>query len=398
MERLFEKFQQKLARTNTSFVRSIMQTIHWDARMIAIKGARGVGKTTLLLQYIKLHLKEEINQVLYLSLDSIWFAEYKLVDLADQFVKRGGKYLFLDEVHQYPNWSQELKNIYDDYPELKIVFTGSSLLEILNARADLSRRAVQYSLQGLSFREYLNLTQGSHFNPILLDDLLKNHLSYSNELITQIKPLQHFDTYLKTGYYPYFKEEESLYYRRVEEVLNMVIEIELPLLRGVEPAFTRKLKQLLLVIAESAPFIPNISSLSQKIGITRSTLLSYLEYLSEARLTNNIYKDSKGVSRLQKPDKLFLENTNLMHLLAGNNADKGSLRETFFVNQLSNGHIVEFAEHGDFVVDNLLTFEIGGQRKNKKQIRHLESSYIAADDLEYGWGNKIPLWLFGFLY
>lgn len=397
MEALFEKFYKKIDFINLDFKRSLMNEIQWESRLIGIKGARGVGKTTLLLQFIKEHLP--INELtLYVSLDNIWFAENKLSKLVNDFVKKGGKYLFLDEVHKYPNWSQELKNIYDDYPELKVVFTGSSLLEILNARADLSRRAVVYMLQGLSYREYLEIKLGVKLPKLELDDLVKNHLELAKEFNRLINPLQYFEEYLKTGYFPYFLEVPSLYYHRIEEVINMIIEIELPLLRKVDSTYISKLKQLLQIIAESVPFIPNVSKLSERIGINRNTFTAYLHYLQEANLTRNLYKDAHGISLLQKPDKIYLENTNFQYALAPRNTVIGSIRETFLVNQLSYQYQVEYANQGDFLINRSYTIEVGGKGKAKKQILGIDKSYIASDNIEYGTGNKIPLWMFGFLY
>jgi len=398
MDQIIEKFRKKIAFTQTGFVRSILSEINWDARLIGIKGARGVGKTTVLLQYIKLKLADKLDTSLYISLDNIWFSDHKLVDLVDSFVKKGGNYLFLDEVHKYPQWSVELKNIYDDYPELKVVFTGSSLLEILNARADLSRRAVVYTMQGLSFREYLNMHLGTDFTNYKLTDLLISHENISRDIVTKVKPLQFFQGYLQAGYYPFFKEQPDLYHFRLEEVVNMILEVELPLLRKVDVSYVKKLKQLLLVISESAPFVPNITKLGERLGLNRQTMLMYLYYLNEAHLTYSIYKDAHGVSMLQKPDKLFLENTNLMFTLKAENLNTGNARETFFSNQLRNNHLVEFSAQSDFLIDGKYTFEIGGKTKSKRQLQHLPDSYVAADDIEYGFENKIPLWLFGFLY
>jgi len=398
MERLIEKHQRRIAFTQTDFVRSIMHEINWQARLIGIKGARGVGKTTLILQYIKLNFGKMPEKALYVSLDNIWFSKNSLSELADKFVKKGGTHLFLDEVHKYPDWSVELKNIYDDYPELSIVFTGSSLLEILNARADLSRRAIVYTLQGLSFREYLNLTNQTNFEAYTLNDILENHSDISNHIVKQIKPLQFFAQYLKAGYYPFFLEQADLYFQRLEEVVNLILEIELPQLKQLNLAYLPKIKQLLYIIAVSAPFTPNISKLSERIGINRETLLSYLWYLNQAQLIANIYRDSKGITRLQKPDKLFLENTNLMFALSSDAINTGNMRETFFVNQLKYQYRVEIAEQADFFIDNRYTIEIGGKAKGRRQIKDLENAFIAADDLEFGYENKIPLWLFGFLY
>lgn len=397
MIRLYEKYQRLLNAIPMDFTRSLMDHIHWEARLIGIKGARGVGKTTLLLQYIKKNLPND-SLTLYVSLDNIWFAENSLISMVDQFVKQGGRYLFLDEVHKYPNWSQELKNIYDDYPDLKIVFTGSSMLEIINARADLSRRVVVYTLPGLSYREYLSLKLGKSLPVISLHEIMENHEVITKELNQKLKPLQYFKTYLQQGYYPFFQEVPELYFHRLEEVLNLILEIELPLLRKVEVAYVLKLKQLLQIIAKSVPFMPNISKLSERIGVNRNTLISYLYFLEEAHLTRNLYKDAKGITQLQKPSKIYLENTNLQFALAPQQANQGTLRETFFISQLGTHHMVEYMEGSDFLVNHQFVFEIGGKSKNQTQIKKLPNSYLVLDDIEYGMGNKIPLWLFGFLY
>jgi len=398
MEDLFEKYQKKIQNTSTLFVRSFIDDVNWNARLIGIKGARGVGKTTLLLQYMKLHFSNELEKSLYVSLDSVAFTNRNLVDLADQFVKKGGRYLFLDEVHKYANWAQELKNIYDDYPELKVVFTGSSLLEILNARADLSRRAIVYQMQGLSFREYLSLETGKSFERLSLEQLLENHLAAATLINTEIRPFQYFGTYLKNGYYPYYQEQPENYAQRLEEIINMMLEIELPLLRGVDLGYIHKVKQLLAIISESVPFIPNVSNLSDKMGINRATLMNYLHYLAEIGLTINLYKEAKGNSKLQKPSKIYLENTNLMYVLSPSKANAGNVRETFFANQLGNKHYLSYHETADFFVDETYSFEIGGKDKSGKQIKNLQHAFIVSDDIEYGYQNKIPLWLFGFLY
>jgi predicted AAA+ superfamily ATPase len=399
MDELFEKFLKKLHFTSTDFVRGIMDEINWTARLIGIKGARGVGKTTLLLQFIKLKLKAESQtSILYVSLDNIWFSNNSLSNLVDSFAKSGGKYLFLDEVHKYANWAQELKNIYDDYPAIKVVFTGSSLLEILNARADLSRRAIIYHLQGLSYREYLNLNYNISFQRFSLNDILQNHTALTKNILVKIKPLQYFNSYLKYGYYPFYKEIPELYFIRLQEVINMMLEIELPLLRGVDLGYVTKIKQLLLIISESAPFIPNVSKLSEKIIINRGTLLLYLHYLEEIGLTNNLFRDSGGMSRLQKPSKIYLENTNLMYALAPDHANIGNVRETFFANQLSYHHKINFIEQTDFLVNEKYVFEIGGKNKKELQIKDLKNAFVVSDNIEFGFKNKIPLWLFGFMY
>ncbi|MCO5254552.1 MAG: AAA family ATPase [Bacteroidetes bacterium] len=398
MNELIDIFERQIAATDITFVRSVISTINWNARLIGIRGARGIGKTTLLLQYIKINLTNELNKVLYVSLDNVWFNNNRLIDLAITFEKSGGKYLFLDEVHKYPNWSQEIKNIYDTLPSLKVVFTGSSLLEILNSRADLSRRAVVYEMKGLSFREYLSIETGVELNTVSLNDILENSSDVSRDILKEIKPFQYFEAYLKFGYYPFYKEEKELYYLRLGEVVNLMLEIELPMLRKVEVAYIPKIKQLLSIIASAVPFIPNVSKLSQKIDINRNTLLSYFHYLDEIGLTQNLFKENTGISLLQKPMKVFLENTNLMYLLAKENTNTGNLRETFFANQVSYQNSINFIEQTDFLVNEKFKFEIGGKNKMNEQIKDLEDSFLVLDNIEIGRDRTIPLWLFGFLY
>jgi len=397
MDTIIEKSYQKVRETDTRFIRSIMKKIDWNDRLIGIRGARGVGKTTLLLQRIKKFLGNT-SEVLYISLDNLWFAEHNLLELVDFFVKRGGKYLFLDEVHKYPQWSQAIKNIYDDFKDLKIVFTGSSLLEILNARADLSRRAIVYDIQGLSYREFLNITQKTDFQEVSFDNVLRNHKEISDNILSKIKPLQFFSDYLKYGYYPFFTEGLSKFSYRLEEIVNLILEVELPLLRNVEPAYVPKLKQLLQIVSESVPFIPIIDKLSNRIDIHRNTLLTYLYYLEETQLTNHLQKDISGINKLQKPDKIYLDNTNLAFTLAETNTNIGNVRETFFLNQLSYNHIVEYPNKGDFWIDKKYLFEIGGKSKTDGQVKHSKNAFVAADNIEYGFDNKIPLWQFGMLY
>lgn len=398
MERLIEQYRAKLNNTPVKLIRSLMDDIQWEARLIGVKGARGVGKTTFLLQYIQLHLSSELDKTLYVSLDTLYFSQHSLFDLADEFVKHGGKYLFIDEVHKYPNWSQELKNIYDTYEELKVVFTGSSLLEILNARADLSRRAVVYTMQGLSFREFLILQTNIDFPSYSLEEILENHSKIATDILDQVRPLAYFDDYLKTGFYPYFLEQPDLYFIRLKEVINMMLEIELPLLRNVDVSYVSKIKQLLYIISQSVPFIPNVSKLADKMGIQRTTLLAYTHYLDEIGVTTNLYKEAEGISQLQKPQKIYLDNTNIMFALGQDSTNQGNIRETFFANQLGYKHKVSYSKESDFFIDGKYTFEVGGKDKSSSQIEGLKDAYIAADNIEYGFQHKIPLWLFGFLY
>lgn len=396
MDLLIEKYYEKVRSVDTRFIRSAMRWLDSDDRCIGLKGPRGVGKTTLLLQYAR-QQPQWRDKVLYVSLDNIWFSNQRLYELVDEFVKRGGEQLLLDEVHKYPNWSQEVKNIYDDWPGLRIIFTGSSLLEIINARADLSRRAVIYNMHGLSFREYLVLQTGKSLPAIDLPTLLEKHVQWAEHIVDKVKPLQYFSQYLKGGYYPFFIESGESYHQKLEEVINLVLETELPLLRKVDVAYVPRLKQILAIIAESVPFVPNMTKLSERIGINRRTLLTYIYYLQEAGLIHNLYKAAQGISQLQKPQKIFLDNPNLAYTFS-NKVDQGMLRETFFTNQVKVNHEVRYAHAGDFEVDNNWVFEIGGKNKGFKQKEGLPNGYLAVDGLEYGHGRKIPLWLFGFLY
>ena len=398
MEKLIENYRKKIEFTNTGFIRSLEKDINWDARLVGIRGPRGAGKTTMLLQHIKEAFKADYSKALYVSLDNLYFADNSLVDLAEQFIKRGGTHLFLDEVHKYPQWSQTIKNLYDDYPELSIVFTGSSLLKILDARADLSRRALVYEMQGLSFREYLAVQTKVEYPIYSLEDIVNRNEELSAELATKIKPFKYFEDYLKTGYYPFFLEGEKDYYSRLNETINMILEIELPLLRNIEVAYVPKIKKLLAVIGKSAPFIPNVAELASHIGVARQTLLSYFLYLEESMLIAQLFKEARGRATLVKPDKLYLENTNLMFDLSGHEVDMGNARETFVLNQLKKDHEVLFASSGDFYIDGKYTFEVGGKNKKRKQIKDVENSYIIADNIEFGTDRRIPIWLLGFLY
>lgn len=398
MEKLIEVFRKKMTVPLPTFERELERKINWNARLISIRGSRGTGKTTLFLQHIKKTFSDNLNKVLYVSLDNIYFSNNTLVELAEKFVSRGGTHLFLDEVHKYENWSKEIKNLYDDFPELHIAFTGSSLLEILNGRADLSRRTLVYELTGLSFREYLSLIKAQDFPIFTLEEILKNNEQISAEIASKIKPFEFFDDYLSFGYYPYFLEGKDDYFNRLNETLNMILEVELPFLRGLEIAYIPRIKKLLAVIGESAPFIPNITQLAAKIGISRQTLLQYLKYLEDAKLINQLYKKSRGLSALEKPEKILMENTNLMKLFNGENANTGNRRETFVLNQLLHSHKVDFSEESDFFVDSKYTFEVGGKNKKRKQIQELPDSYIIADDIEFGTDRRIPIWLLGFMY
>ena len=398
MNQVMQLFRSLLSTTKTDFVRSYMQTIPWGSRLVGIKGARGVGKTTLLLQYIKLHLMDQLHLTLYVSMDNVYFYKHTLLDLVDDFHRNGGKYLFIDEVHKYPNWSSEIKNIYDQYPLMQVVFTGSSMLEIINSQADLSRRTVICTMQGLSYREYLNMKLGLNLPIWSLDDILHRHTSLTMDIASQVNPLVHFGGYLSSGYYPYFLEDELRYMSKVQQVLQLIIEVELPMLRQVKISSVYQLKQLLGFISDTVPLTPNVSKISSHIGLNRETLIHYFHYLQEAGITQMMYYDTTHISSLQKPDKLLLENTNIQFALSNTLPNKGTVRETFFVNQMKTLHRVSLSDFADYVIDGQFHFEIGGASKSKKQIHGKEMAFVVKDDMEHGVANTLPLWVFGFVY
>ena len=385
MELLFQLNDQLLSLTSTDFVRSIMEDIPWDERLVSIRGSRGVGKTTLLLQYQKLHYGINNRKALY-------------VDFARQFYLQGGERLFLDEVHNYPNWSREIKEIYDFYPMLKIVFTGSSLLQILNADADLSRRCLNYTMQGLSFREYLKFYHDIDVPRYSLQDILNDNASICSAIFRQFRPMEFFNDYLTQGYYPFRKESPERYPMKVENLVDVILNIELPKLCGMDISKVRNLKALLVVMASNVPMLVDVSKLSTMIGLSRMSTLAYLQYLHRAALIRLLYSDDLSVKKMQKPDKILLENSNLLPVLSLEKPNLGTMRETFFCNQLGYKHQIEYTRQGDFIIDHKLTFEIGGKSKDGKQVAQTENSYIAADDMEFPVGNKLPLWLFGLMY
>lgn len=397
MEKLINRCRRLLLLTETKHVRGLMDEIHWGSRLIAIRGAKGVGKTTLMLQYLKMH-NCDFKTSLYVSLDSSYFTQHTLEEFVEQFYSRGGQLLFVDEVHKYPMWSRELKNIYDEYPDLKVVFSGSSLLHILNGDADLSRRCVPYDMQGLSFREYLLLMHDIDLPKTTLEELLNNPDAICDAVNAMCRPLAYFSDYLQKGYYPFVKENSEDYYIKLENVVDLILQVELPMLCGVDVSNVRKLKCLLTIIASTVPMQLDMTKLSALSEISRTTLLSYLKYLSDAKLLNLLYAGDKSVKKLQKPDKIFLENPNLMEVLALQATNIGCMREAFIVGQLSYRHKVEYAKQGDLLVDGVYTIEVGGKNKDGKQISAAENAFIAADDIENAYGNKIPLWAFGLLY
>jgi len=323
-----------------------------------------------------------------------------IINILDILIKQGGKVLFLDEVHKYPNWSQEIKNIYDDFPALKIIFTGSSLLEISKGEADLSRRVIMYNMQGLSFREYLNYEVGTDLNHYSLDEILYDNIRISRDVTTQLKPLQHFSRYLRSGYYPFFKEVPELYYIRLGEVINTIIDTELPLLRKFDVAKCYKIKQMLLAIAEESPFIPNIKMLSSLMDLERNTIISYLRFLADAGLIRNLYHEANGISRMQKPAKIFPENTNIPFAMGSKHPSMVNVNETFLANQLAYSHKLTIPLNGSLLTDNGILLVVENENNGEKNTRGRKSDncYISSDRVEFGNGNVIPLWMFGFLY
>ncbi|QBN19857.1 AAA family ATPase [Flavobacterium nackdongense] len=397
MEMIQIRHVNLISQTDLGFERYLLHSLPWEQRLLGVKGARGVGKTTLFLQYIKKTYGIS-PQALYVSLDNLYFSAHTLSDLVEDFVNKGGEHLFVDEVHKYPNWSVELKNIYDNYPQLKVAFTGSSLLEIVNARADLSRRALVFEMQGLSFREFLKFRHQIDLPPISLEEILENHTRIALDIQEKYKPLALFEEYLKVGYFPFYDSNRLFYYKQLQEVITMILEIELPLLRKTEASMLFKIKQLLYIISQSVPFKPNISALANKILVTRKTVVDTLLYLEEAGILNMIYKDNFGVSLLQKPEKIYLENTNFAFALSSTEPNIGNIRETFFLNQIKQQHRVSYSEKVDFTVNETYWFEIGGKNKGKSQLVGLDNAYLVQDQIAIGVGNTIPLWLFGMLY
>lgn len=398
MDELFA-LQEQLLDNLSSKERYLLKEIDWSNRLIGIKGARGSGKTTLLLQYIKFKLPKE-SESLYATLDDLYFLQNNLVSLAKEFVLRGGTNLLLDEVHKYPNWSRELKLIYDQFPSLHVLFTSSSMLEIYKGESDLSRRAVIYNLKELSFREFIQFENNLNDIPkIELEDLLKNHKQIAKDLKPYVQnPIKHFDNYLKYGAYPFYLENKNSYSIKLNQTINLILEVDFNAVENITYNDSRRIKKLLVAIAESPPFIPNITKLSERLGMSRVFLLNAIKLLNRADLVMELFTPSKGVGALTKPEKLYLNNPNLTYILGKQNAEIGTLRETFFANQMKHLYAIHLADKGDFIIDRKYTFEIGGKGKTSKQIQGIENSFVVRDDMEVGNLNVIPLYLFGFLY
>lgn len=396
-EILYQNYIRLLDATNSHYYRYLYKEIDWDNRLLAITGSRGTGKTTMMLQHIKATFKDR-RKALYISLDNIWFTRNSLSELADQFHAFGGTHLFIDEVHRYPNWAIEIKNIYDSYPALRIAFTGSSILEIYKSNADLSRRAISYHLYGLSFREYLNFETGSEYPVASLNEIVENHLNIAAEITSKMKILPEFKNYLEHGYYPFYKEGVKSYPMRLQNAVNTILDNDLPSVEKVEYSTILKIKKLLMIISSLVPFAPNLTSLSAEIETNRASTIKYLSFLQKAGLIKMLLPPGNGMSLMNKPEKIYLDNTNLIYTLALSNINEGNVRETFFASQCSVNHKMTASKQGDFIIDDQYTFEVGGKNKTFAQIKNIQQSYIAMDGIETGFGNKIPLWLLGFIY
>lgn len=397
MDELISKSQLKVAKANSLFVRYLYDIVDWNQRMISISGARGVGKTTLLLQTIKSNYRFQQN-ALYVSMDDLFFSGKTLYETAKEWSQQGGKSLFLDEVHKYANWSVELKLIYDDLEDLQVVFTSSSILEINKGQADLSRRVVKHTLHELSFREFVLLQYKVELPKTSLENILKNHNETALEINQQTKPLMLWKHYVKVGAYPYFMEGESVYYNKVRETINLLIDVDMSVTENYDFATLVSIKKLLGLVATSVPFSPNISKLAERMGTSRNLTLKALDSLQKARMTNSVYSVGSGMSSLSKPEKLYLNNTTLIYALANENISSGNIRESVFVNQVGSMHQINTSKTADFLVDEKYTFEIGGKNKSNRQIASETNAFVVKDDIEIGQKNTVPLWMFGLLY
>lgn len=389
MNSVYQRFDVLIRNTSLSFKRYLYGQLPWGSRLLGLVGPRGVGKTTMILQYIKEHL--DMKSALYVSADDLFFSSNKLYDLTNDFYIHGGKHLFIDEIHKYPDWSRELKNIYDAFPDLRIVFTGSSVLDILEGSSDLSRRALIYTIQGLSYREYLHMFHGIEFPTYSLEEILEHKID--KEIIRH--PLPYFKDYLKRGYYPFGIENEIEI--RLNQIVLQTLESDIPQFAKLSIGTSRKLKHLMNIIAESVPFKPNFTKISELMGVSRNVVDDYFVYMEKAGLISQLRKNTNGLRGLGKIDKVYLDNTNLVYGLVGEQANIGNIRETFFFNQMRVNSDIMSSEKSDFVIEKY-TFELGGKNKKQSQIDQIQHSYIVKDNIEYGYLNVVPLWVFGLTY
>jgi len=395
LNRLFENSAFYINLIDTPKKRYFYDAIEHNDKLIGLIGARGVGKTTYILSYLK-NLQLPITKKLYISADNLEVASTTLLDIAKEFYLKGGEVLAIDEIHKYKNFEIELKQIYDMLP-LKVIFSGSSAIKLEHAKADLSRRATIYNINGLSFREFLEFKTPHNFSSYSLEEILKNHSDIAFEITANVKPLEFWQEYLEYGYYPFYFENPNKYKAKLNETINTVIEVDIPSIFNIKYEYIINLKKLVTLICTSEPFSLNIKELSSKIGIDRDTLYLYLEYLNRGKIFNVIRSKSKGDNIFSKPSKVYLNNTNLNYSYC-QDASKGTIRESFFASIILPSHQLSIPKKGDFLVDDKYLFEIGGKNKSFKQIKDIANSFVVADDIEIGFGNKIPLWLFGFLY
>lgn len=399
MESLFEKHDRIIEITPLEIIRQWAKSINWNARLLAIRGPKGVGKSTMMLQYIKQHYEYMDRQVLYVSCDDSYFSNHTILDLAKQFYLLGGKHLFIDEIHKYDNWSQEIKEIYDFYPTLQVTISGSSLLHLTEGDADLSRRCINHDIQGLSFREFLHFYKKIEMPVYPLSEVLTNPSPLIKQMNSLGRPVALFHEYLKYGYYPYYKENMIDYYQAIQQVVNYIIENELTKVCKVEISNTRKIKALMTMLCASEPYEVDITRMSAQSGLKRETILNYLNFMDKAKLIQLLYCDKVNVKRLQKPDKIYIDNPNMLYAWATTPVKIGNVRETFVVNQLTAKHNVEYSKtQGDFLVDRKFTIEVGGEDKDFRQIKGVSDSYVLADNIETAFGHKLPIWTIGFLY
>jgi len=384
-----------LLNTKSNFKRYMHNSFDMNDKLIGIIGARGVGKTTFILQYLK-SLDIPNDKKLYISADHFSVIKYSLYEIVEEFYKIGGKIVAIDEIHKYPNFEIELKSIYDTF-DIKIIFSGSSALQLENSKVDLSRRAYLYKVSGMSFREFIEYETNIKFPSYSLEEILTNHIDIAYKINEQIKPFAYFKNYLTYGYYPFYKQNKNHYAQKLQETINIVLESDLPFVFNIESKNIFKLKKLLSLLCQSSPYELNITKLSQKIEINRNTLYSYLHYLEAGSIIRMIKQKSKGDGILNKPKKLYLNNTNINNSLC-DNSNMGTIRETFITNQISQNYTIHYSKIGDFIIDDKYIIEVGGKEKTFTQIKDVPDSYVIADDIEIGFGNKVPLWLFGFLY
>lgn len=390
MRTLVARYRNILKNVDTSYVRNIHSTIPWNDRLIAILGARGVGKTTLVLQHIKLY--EDVDTTLFVYADDLWFSTHSLVTLAEIFYTNGGRVLYIDEIHKYKNWSQEIKNIYDQYPDLKVRYTGSSILDLQKGSHDLSRRVLEFQMHGLSFREYVALRYGADIPIHTLEQVLANKIEFP---YTDYRPVALFKEYLRQGYYPYFKE--SGYELRLTKTINAILEVDIPKFAELSISASEKLKTLLYIVAQSVPFKPNYSKIARDLDMHRNAVSDLMVWLDKADLINILRDDVEGYKLLGKVNKIYLNNPNLAYALSDEEPNIGNIRETIFLAWLRATHKVTASSVSDFKVGKY-TFEVGGKKKGQHQIKDVEHAYVVKDDIEYGHLNEVPLWAFGLLY